>query len=66
MAAKLTKGGTTQRNESFNQMVASKVPKNRHYSSTESLDIRIGAAVAAKNVGHSYINKVNIVVHGKA
>jgi hypothetical protein len=55
---KLTTGGSTQANESFNNMVASKAPKNRHYSSSESLDFRLGAATATKNLGHSYIETV--------
>ena len=40
-------------------MVASKAPKSRHYSKSESLDYRIAAAVCQKNMGEGYLSLVN-------
>ncbi|XP_062614819.1 uncharacterized protein LOC134276600 [Saccostrea cucullata] len=51
--------GSTQSNENFNNMVATKAPKNRHYCGSFSLKSRISAAVLQKNEGHSYLTKVN-------
>ena len=39
-------------------MVAAKVPKNRHYSSSESLCFRVGSAVCMKNLGQMYLPEV--------
>ena len=39
-------------------MVAAKAPKARHYSSSESLETRVGAAVAQKNVESTYLSSV--------
>uniref|UniRef100_A0ABM0MRW5 Uncharacterized protein LOC102804680 n=1 Tax=Saccoglossus kowalevskii TaxID=10224 RepID=A0ABM0MRW5_SACKO len=50
---------STQANESFHNTVASKAPKNRHYSKSESLNIRIAAAVSQKNSGYTYVCSVN-------
>ncbi|XP_046567790.1 uncharacterized protein LOC124276171 [Haliotis rubra] len=54
-AERLAPLGSTKANESFNNVVASKAPKSRHYSSSESLDFRIGAAVSQKNLGPGYL-----------
>lgn len=43
-AEKLAPCGITLANGSFNNSVASKAPKARHYSSSESLDFRVKAA----------------------
>ena len=40
-------------------MVASKAPKSRHYSKSESLDYRIAAAVSQKNMGEGNMCIVN-------
>lgn len=52
--------GSTQANESLNKTIASKAPKAHFYSGTSSLYHRVAAGVSQKNVGHSYISKVNI------
>ncbi|CAC5399333.1 unnamed protein product [Mytilus coruscus] len=51
--------GSTQANESFNQMASSKAPKSRHYGGSCSLKNRLSAAVLQKNEGYSYLPKVN-------
>ncbi|CAC5391995.1 unnamed protein product [Mytilus coruscus] len=58
-AGKLSSLGSTQPNESFNRIVASKAPKQQHYSSSGSLKFRIAACVAQKNEGNKYILDVN-------
>ncbi|CAC5408713.1 unnamed protein product [Mytilus coruscus] len=45
---------STQGNESFNNTVASKAPKTRHYGSSGSLGYRVAASVVQKNKGHKY------------
>jgi len=57
-AGKLAPCGSSLANESFNNSVASKAPKARHYSGSESLDYRVKAAACQKNLGHSYVEKV--------
>ena len=47
-----------QSNESFNQIVAAKAPKARHYSSSESLSFRLRAAVCIRNEGQKYVADV--------
>lgn len=49
--------GSTQSNENFNNMVASKAPKNRAYGGTTSLASRVSAAVLQKNEGYTYISQ---------
>ena len=49
-AEKLAPSGSTQSNESFNQMIAAKAP--------ESLSFRFGAAVCIKNEGQKYVADV--------
>lgn len=50
--------GSTQANESFNNIVASKHPKNRFYGGSESTAFRVAAAVSQKNIGHDALSKV--------
>lgn len=57
-AGKLAPCGSSLANESFNNSVASKAPKARHYSGSESLDYHVKAAACQKNLGHSYVEKV--------
>ena len=57
-AKKLAPLGSTQVNENFNCMVAAKAPKDRHYSSSESLCFRVGSAVCMKNLGQMYLPEV--------
>lgn len=58
-AQELAAGGSTLPNESFNNQVASKAPKPRHYGDTESLTYRVSAAVAQKNRGVTYVVDIN-------
>ncbi|WAQ96001.1 hypothetical protein MAR_028691 [Mya arenaria] len=59
MTEKLATLSTTNPNNNMNMMISRKAPKGSHYSESESLDIRVSAAVAQKNEGHAYILKVN-------
>ncbi|XP_069119349.1 uncharacterized protein [Argopecten irradians] len=52
---KLARLGSTQANESLNHSVAAKAPKSRFYAGSDSLNFRVGSAVAQKNVGHTYV-----------
>ena len=54
----LSKIGSTQANENMNMIIASKAPKARHYSASDSFNFRVAAAVAQKNLGHTYICQV--------
>ncbi|CAG2217615.1 unnamed protein product [Mytilus edulis] len=56
---KLANLESTQGNESFNNTVASKAPKNRHYGSSGSLGYRVAASVVQKNKGHKYLVDAN-------
>ena len=57
-ADRLAPGASTQANESWNNTVASFCPKSKHYSGSDSLNFRVGAAVCQKNLGYQYINNV--------
>ncbi|XP_043279308.1 uncharacterized protein [Venturia canescens] len=57
-ANKLAPGGSSQPNESFNSIVASKHPKKEFYGASESMPFRVAAAVCQENYGTSYILKV--------
>ena len=50
---------STQSKESFNNTVASKAPKARHYSDSSSLQYRLCASVCQKNEGYNYIASVH-------
>lgn len=51
--------GSTQDNNSFNSIVASKQPKNRFIGGSESTAFRLAAAVSQKKtIGHDAISKV--------
>lgn len=58
-APQLAPCGSSQANESFNNVVASKATKARHYGGSESIDFRVAAAVCQKNIDTAYISKVN-------
>ncbi|XP_043475871.1 uncharacterized protein LOC122507311 [Leptopilina heterotoma] len=49
---------SSQANESFNAMVASKAPKSRSYSTSKSFDYRLACAVSQKNCGEKYMLSV--------
>ncbi|XP_058802154.1 uncharacterized protein LOC131670510 [Phymastichus coffea] len=55
---KIAPAASTQANESFNHLVASKCPKSKHFSGSESFSFRVAAAVCQKNLGHEWINSV--------
>ena len=56
---KIAPGGSTKEIESFNNMDAAKAPKRCHFSASSNLLSRIGCAVAQKNIGNGYVNKIN-------
>ena len=60
-ASKLCYNSTSNPNESFNKMVASKAPKAHHYSKSENLTFRIVSAVSQKKHGEGYLRIVNKV-----
>ena len=57
---KLSNLGSTQANESLNNLIALKAPKAKHYSSSSSLSYRISSAVLQKNEGFDYVAEVYI------
>lgn len=57
-AKQISQCGSTQANESLNNLIATKNPKARHYAGSESLSYRVAAAVCQKNYGVSYASKV--------
>ncbi|CAC5374563.1 unnamed protein product [Mytilus coruscus] len=52
---KLSKLDSSNPNESFNNTVRSKAPKDKHYSESGSLAHRLSAAVCQKNEGYKYV-----------
>ncbi|XP_034241219.1 uncharacterized protein LOC117645265 [Thrips palmi] len=57
-AEQLAPGGSTQQNESFNHMVATRAPKSRHYCGTNSNYLRVSATVSYKNLGAEHSEAV--------
>ncbi|KAL7290174.1 hypothetical protein TKK_0015643 [Trichogramma kaykai] len=57
-AAKIAQCGSTQANESFNNLVALKNPKNKHYGGSSSLNFRVAASVCQKNYGYDYTSRI--------
>ncbi|XP_070573930.1 uncharacterized protein [Ptychodera flava] len=55
----LVRIGSSQGNESLNMVIASKAPKAKHYSGSNSFNFRVAAAVAQKNLGHTYVSQVH-------
>ena len=60
--SKLAKLDSSNVNESFNNTLRSKAPKDKHYSESNSLQDRLAAAVCQKNDGYGYVSKV---IHGQ-
>ncbi|XP_061190461.1 uncharacterized protein LOC133198381 [Saccostrea echinata] len=60
-ADKLVDLGSTQPNESLNNTIASKTPKQNFYSGSESNDFRVAAAIAQKN----WVNEVFLLSPGE-
>ncbi|XP_034246124.1 uncharacterized protein LOC117648066 [Thrips palmi] len=58
-AAKIAPCASSQGNENFNNMVATKNPKYKFNASSEALPFRVAATVGQKNIGKTYIMKVN-------
>ncbi|XP_062608869.1 uncharacterized protein LOC134270646 [Saccostrea cucullata] len=58
-SSKLCNLGSTQANESLNNIIASKAPKSTFSSGSESNDFRVAAAIAQKNLGNQYIAQVH-------
>lgn len=56
---KLAQLGSSQSNESLNKTIASKAPKMLHYSGSGSLNYRVAASIAQKNMGQKYIIAVS-------
>lgn len=52
---KLAAAASTQANESFNNIIISKCPKSKHYSTSESFNFRVAAGVCQKNLGFIYL-----------
>ncbi|XP_063412530.1 uncharacterized protein LOC134722744 [Mytilus trossulus] len=55
---KLANCGSSQGNESLNQIIALKAPKAKHFGSSQSLPFRVCVGVIQKNEGRSYIPQV--------
>jgi DNA polymerase III epsilon subunit-like protein len=55
---KFSAGASSNNNESFNSMMASRCPKSRCYSQSASADYRLSATVGKKNIGHGYSQEV--------
>lgn len=58
-AEKIAPCGSSQSNESFNNLVATKNPKYKFNAGSEALPFRVAAAVCQKNLGTSYVVNVN-------
>lgn len=54
-AGKFISGASSQANESLNNMMCSKAPKNISYSTSESADYRFAATCGQKNYGPEYL-----------
>ncbi|VDI81031.1 Hypothetical predicted protein [Mytilus galloprovincialis] len=61
----ITDLGSTQANESFNQLVSVKAPKARHYGGSCTLQNRLSAAVLQKNEDIVICRKKDMVKEGK-
>ncbi|VDI50719.1 Hypothetical predicted protein [Mytilus galloprovincialis] len=57
---KLVPCASTKENESFNNMLTAKAPKNKHYSASTSLEARVNCTVAQKNESFNYVSIVNV------
>ncbi|CAC5364268.1 unnamed protein product [Mytilus coruscus] len=55
---KLANCGSSQGNESLNQIISSKAPKAKAFGSSESLPFRVCVGIIQKNEGRSYIPQV--------
>lgn len=55
--SRLSRLDSSNCNESFNNTLISKAPKDMHYSEDGSLAHRLYAAVCQKNEGYSYVPK---------
>lgn len=55
---KIAHGSSSQPNEAFNHMVATKAPKSRHYTASKSHQFRPAAASCQQNLGAIHILSV--------
>lgn len=58
-AEKIAPCGSSQANESFNNLVATKNPKYKFNAGSEALPFRVAASVCQKNLGATYVLDVN-------
>lgn len=58
-ADKIAPCGSSQANESFNNLVATKNPKYKFNAGSEALPFRVAASVCQKNLGTTYVLDVN-------
>ena len=58
-ATKIAPFSSTRDVESLNTVVPSKDTKSRHYTENKAITGRVNCAVAQKNSGHGYVNKVH-------
>ncbi|XP_052074205.1 uncharacterized protein LOC127712054 [Mytilus californianus] len=56
---KLASLSSSQANENFNNMLAAKAPKAKHYSSSASLGYRVDSSILQKNEGYAYVSEVH-------
>ncbi|CAC5393417.1 unnamed protein product [Mytilus coruscus] len=56
---KLAPCGSTKDNESFNNMIAHKAPKNKHFCASERLESRVMCAASQKNLKFDYVAQIN-------
>ncbi|KAK0073150.1 hypothetical protein PV325_010197, partial [Microctonus aethiopoides] len=61
-APKFSVVASSQDNESLNNIMAHKAPKNNCYCLSESADFRLASAVASKNNGDSYVMDVKKIL----
>ncbi|CAC5421925.1 unnamed protein product [Mytilus coruscus] len=57
---KLVPCASTKENESFNNMLTAKAPKNKHYSTSSSFEARVNCTVAQKNESFNYVSIINV------
>ncbi|CAC5392601.1 unnamed protein product [Mytilus coruscus] len=56
---KLSNLGSSQANESFNNLIALKAPKTKHFSTSASFKLQSQLSVLQKNEGYNYISELN-------
>lgn len=59
---KLAHCGSSQANESLNFIITTKAPNFKQFGGSESLNFRVAAGVAQKNVGRQYVVDVSTCI----